>query len=359
VANLLSPSRFAGVGGISQSLLWVDPHLRTPYAQNWFAGIQRQITDRWYVEVSHLGSAGRKLVTNDVVNRMTDPGGPINPGLPDLDYRSSSGASNYAALGALAHYRSTVADFQVSYTWSHAIDNQSDPLLLDAFNLTQFNPEDPGAAPILSTFSRPFDSRIDRASSDFDIRQNLVFHSVWHIPGPRGGWERRIAGGWQLSQLADFRSGLPYSVLYNEGDPDNQQRPNLLPGTQAEIHKAVPGGVQLLDSNAFAAAPAGAVGSLGRNSFTGPGFWNIDFSLARTFGERWFGEGRHFQFRMDAFNVLNHTNLGQPNTNLGQPPATFGVALYGRPLGAGSAFPSVTPLYPTARRVQLQLKFYF
>jgi hypothetical protein len=360
VSSLLSGHKPAPQSAVYQSLLWVDPGLRTPYVQNWFAGVQQHVTNRWYVEVSHMGGLGRKLISNDIVNRpvtLDNPAGRINPGLPDLNYRSNSGSSDYTALGALAHYRSALADLQVSYTWSHSIDNQSDPLLLDPFSLNRFNPEDTGAAAIYSKFSRQFDSRIDRGGSDFDIRHSLVFYSIWRLPGPRRGWIGHLAGGWQLSQLASIRTGLPYAVLFNAGDPDQQTRPNLVPGVRPEMQSPAAGGVQVLNRNAFALPSSGSVGNLGRNSFTGPGFWNLDFSLAKSFPIRRLSEATRVQIRADAFNLLNHANLSQPEGNLSSP--GFGTAYYGPPLGSTSAFPAVTPLYPTARRIQLQAKFYF
>ncbi|PWU01933.1 MAG: hypothetical protein C5B51_21845 [Terriglobia bacterium] len=354
VTSLLAGREPAAQNILYQALLWVDPNLRTPYVQNWFAGFQQHVTDRWYLEVSHAGGISRELITNDIVNRPVtrdNPSGRINPSLPDLTYRSNSGSSNYAALGTLAHYRSSLAEVQVSYTWSHSIDNQSDPLLLDPFSLTRFNPENPGAAPIYARFSRQFDSRIDRGSSDFDIRHNLTFYSVWRLPAVRRGWVRRFAQGWQFAQLASFRTGLPYSIYYNAGDPDQQTRPNLVPGVQPEVYIPVPGGVQLINQKAFSAPARGTVGNLGRNSFTGPGYWNVDFSVAKSFALAPIGETARLQIRADAFNVLNHANLGQPYPG-------SGIAAFG-PIGSAPAFPAVTPLYPSSRRIQLQAKLYF
>jgi hypothetical protein len=159
-----------------------------------------------------------------------------------------------------------------------------------------------------------------------------------------------------LATLADFRTGLPYSVLYGAGDPDAQTRPNLAAVNAAETRTPVPGGVRLLNSSAFRFPAFGSVGTLGRNSFSAPGFWNFDFSLAKSLAAGWLGESRRVEVRADAFNVLNHANLSRPDGNLSS--RTFGIAMYG-PSGNAPAFPPVTPLYPSPRRIQLQLKFYF
>src|SRR5262249_11298093 len=153
------------------------------------------------------------------------------------------------ALGALARYASPRANFQVAYTWSHSIDNQSEALLGDPFDLSRFNPENAGSAQVAA----PLNRRADRGSSDFDLRHNLVFYSMWQLPSARGGWMRHVTSGWQFAQLADFRTGLPYTV-FNEvqSDVTLKSRPDLVPGVKPLTRTETNGGVRLLDSKAFA-----------------------------------------------------------------------------------------------------------
>ena len=115
----------------------------------------------------------------------------------------------------------------------------------------------------------------------------------------------------------------------------------------------VPGGQRFLNPQAFRAAERGAVGSLGRNAITGPGFYNVDFSLARNFA---LGETARLQFRADAFNVLNHANLGTPDLVLTS--NTFGIARYGR-TGRNSGFPAVSPLAESPRQLQMSVQVSF
>ena len=67
-------------------------------------------------------------------------------------------------------------------------------------------------------------------------------------------------------------------------------------------------------------------------------------------------EGTRLTVRADAFNILNHANLNNPDNLLGDP--TFGVATYGRQ-GTPSGFPAVTPVNETARQIQLLLRVEF
>jgi hypothetical protein len=118
----------------------------------------------------------------------------------------------------------------------------------------------------------------------------------------------------------------------------------------------IPGGVILLDRTQFRTPAAGRMGDAPRNYFRGPGFWNVDLALSRSFSVPKFGEQAWLQFRVELFNVLNHANLNNPDSTLGS--FSFGTALFGRQ-GFGSALPSVSPLNEQPRRIQLAVKVYF
>ena len=107
---------------------------------------------------------------------------------------------------------------------------------------------------------------------------------------------------------------------------------------------------------AFTAPAPGQVGYLGRNALVGPGLLNIDCSLSRSAALRWLGEAGRLTVRADAFNVLNHVNLNNPDNFISS--STFGVAQYGRS-GVSSRFPALTPLNETARQIQLILRLEF
>jgi hypothetical protein len=146
-------------------------------------------------------------------------------------------------------------------------------------------------------------------------------------------------------------------------DPDNpiilyNGRADLVNPTIVNVvaQPDVAGGKQLLNPAAFAQAPASRQGNTGRNALTGPGLYNIDISLSRSFPLRWLGEGGRLTLRADAFNIFNHSNLNNPQPLIGQ--SDFGVALFGRQ-GVQSGFPAVSPFNETARQVQLILRLEF
>jgi hypothetical protein len=365
-------------------LLWIDRNLRTPYVQSWFASLQQQVSNSFQIEVNQSGSLARKLISNDLVNRICslscDPTwvsptnselrepGRLNSALPDILYRSNSGSSDYMALEALARYRVSYGFFQAAYTYSHSIDNISDPMLSDVFNLAFTNPDTIGEPHGPGIFTRQFDSRADRGSSDFDIRHSLVFYSVWNPPGTRrGGWLRSITRNWTFAQMAGIRSGLPYSIYADYVPVASGQaflvdaRVNVLNPAALNVSQPIPGGKQLVDLSQLSIPQAGQIGNLGRNALKGPGFWNVDLSLMRSFALPRLGESGRVQVGASAFNAFNHSNLGLPSnmfnpSNLGQPNA--GAALYG-PTENQTQFPAALPLFPTPRRIQLQIKVSF
>ena len=351
-----------------------DPNLRTGYAQNFFVGVRRDVSDGWNIEINVLGALGRKVVTTDIVNRQFSlplnetAGGRLNPALPDISYRAGQGSSSYYALTAVSRYRTERALFQLSYTWGHTIDNQSDPLLGDFFDLSFTGATSAGSAGSRASFARQFDSSADRGSADFDQRHNLVLYSIWDLPGLAGSSPAAaLFRNWKFAQIAAFRTGFPFSVFapsraFGGGGLITNQRADVAdPARTGPTNRTpVPGGVRLLNpvvGEGFAQPGPSVLGNGGRNAFSGPGLYNVDLSVSRFFRPAWLGESGRLTFRADVFNILNHANLNQPSDLvLGSP--GFGTAMFGR-RGRDTGFPASTPFNETARQVQLILRIEF
>lgn len=344
----------------------VAPNLLNGRSDSYFAGIQERVTNDFTIEVNGLGTYGRNLITTDVINRdfTTADGGRANPNLPDVNYRANQGYSDYNALTVVARYRWSRGYIQGSYTWSHYIDNQSDPLAGDFFDLSFTNITSGAGTGGEAAFTQQFNPNSDRGNSDYDQRNNLVVFSYWNLPSALQGSKAGILfRSWIVAGLAAFRSGLPYTVIDNaspiisgDGVVINP-RPNLInPNPVLANPIPIPGGEQLLNPAAFAGV-TNAVGTLGRNSLIGPGIYNIDLSLARTFALPWLGESGRLTIRADAYNFLNHANLNNPDPLLGDT-STFGSAQFGR-LGDPSGFPAVSPLNETPREIQILLRVNF
>ncbi len=369
VDSVLSAYEGRRFSGDFPRLTLFDPDLSNGYAQSLFVGVQRELTSNWSVEINHLASLGRKLITTDIVNRQfsvgrggDNPQGRLNPELPDISYRAAQGASNYHALTAVGRYRSRRGFVQLAYSWSHTIDNQSDPLLGDFFDLTFIGSRAATGSRGTAAFSRQFDSAADRGSADFDQRHNLVFYSGWDVPALfSDSGVAPLFRNWRFAQVAAFRGGFPYSVFAPTRSLDRQgqilnQRADLLNPSAAEVDRVAAGGRQLLDTAAFSQPARGTLGNTGRNAFSGPGLYNVDLSISRVIPARWLGESGTVTLRADVFNVFNHANLNNPDALVGS--SNFGFASYGR-RGRDTGFPALTPLDETPRQIQLMLRFEF
>ena len=364
VASVLPSYANQSPGSDFPALTLMDPSLKNGYSQSFFLGVQQSIGENLTLEINGMGSAGRRLLTTDLVNRQfttLEGDGRPNEALPDVSWRSSQGISNWTALATLVRYRFRTLQVQGSYTWSHAIDNQSDPLTGDFFDLNFTTINDSSGIALRSAFAQQFNSRGDRGNSDFDQRHNFFVLGTWQsdFRGP-------LTRGWQFSWMAAFRTGFPYSILtattqapdFGSGVIQNQ-RADLKNPADAFLAtpRLAPGGLYILNPKAFTEPDsASVVGTTGRNAFRGPGLYNADVSLSRTFSLPKLPEGSRLTIRADAFNVLNHANLNNPDNLVGS--KTFGLETFGRQ-GTASGFPAVSPLNESARTMQMLLRIEF
>jgi hypothetical protein len=342
----------------------LDENLRTPYAQNWYIGVQQTVSPGLLLEIGHAGSVGRKLISRDVTNRFIQDVPILNPTIGEDTFLSNAGNSNYLGLEVGLRRRfSQGLQYQVSYTYSHAIDNQSD--ILEGVRTGP----GPGDA-ALATFTRQFDARVDRGSANFDQRHNLVFNAIWDLPRPSFNerWPRWLLGGWTVSVIGAYRSGFPLTMIKSIfSDPATGLLLNRLdflgkPGQPGHVSSSepVPGGVQWLDPDMFQPAN-GRLGNLGRNAVKGPGFWNYDFALLKTMGSS--DRGVRVQFRAEFYNLFNHANLSAPFTAKYLDPfdsfvnPNFGRASFG--LNRSYSQFGGLPLEDPSRRIQFGLRIQF
>ncbi len=323
--------------------------LRNPRIQTAFLGVQERM-GAVTLEANGVVSRSRRLWTTDAVNRdsslaaVSGPGRPYPDPIGPINYRANQGESDYSALTITARYRSAGWNGQIAYTWSHSIDDQSDPLLgFGSYNVSREATAPDGEE--LALFTVQGVPRADRGNSDFDQRHNLVFYGA-----------HQLTRGFLIAAVGAIRSGLPFTVFANNGNPN--QRANLLDPAAAWLRPpaAIPGGELLLNANAFGQPDSDAPGNTGRNAFAGPGLISADVSVAKSLALPKLGESVHLVVRADFYNVMNHANLNNPQAFLGG--GHFGQAPYGRQ-EKNPGFPILSPLNETARQVQLFLRLEF
>ncbi|HKP70748.1 MAG TPA: carboxypeptidase regulatory-like domain-containing protein [Pyrinomonadaceae bacterium] len=212
--------------------------------------------------------------------------------------------------------------FDVNYTYSFAKDNTS------SISNTVFGG--------LVCDLRDLD--VCYGPSDFDIRHMANVNGIWELPFGRGkwlysdasGWVDQLIGGWQLSGIYTYRSGLPFSTTtgsFPVGFVFNSPgvfsgNSSLLSGNIDTTGTAVGffGNTTATNSvlDAFTNPAGGEIGQ--RNNIRGPSYWNVDLSLAKNFRMPW--EGHRLQVRVDAFNAFNRNVFANPAANINA--ASFG-----------------------------------
>jgi hypothetical protein len=173
---------------------------------------------------------------------------------------------------------------------------------------------------------------VDYGPANFIRTHVYVIAATAELPFGRGkrylsdasGALDAIAGGWQLNVAGTIMSGLPFNVSYRDAGQDRDtgpNRPDLIgdaevgsgDGLTSPYFNATPIGSA---GSAFGRPARGTFGNMGRNELRGPGFWNVDASLFKQFN---FTDRVNLQFRIEAQNVFNHVNLGNPNSEVGVP----------------------------------------
>jgi hypothetical protein len=124
---------------------------------------------------------------------------------------------------------------------------------------------------------------------------------------------RSIAGGWTVSGIFNFQTGLPFTpqLGYNptgNGDSRNPVRPSWNPAFTGSMYPHTPG--QWFNANAFLPPATGTYGNVDRNSLTGPDGAQLDFAAIKNVPLE---HQVRLQFRADFYNILNHTNFQIPN----------------------------------------------
>ena len=348
-----------------------DPHLKMAYIENYFIGIQHSFRGNWIIESDFIHSASKHEYSITNVNRVdginmivANPDGSFsetlgprpNPYFSSINYTSNAGSSDYNGVTAFVRKQfSRGYSFQVAYTFQKTLDlistvpgqqkGAENSVVIDAYNVAA-----------------------QRGLSSQDTPKQLSYNGLWRVPTPSGlssRFMRVAAGGWEVNTLGTLMSGFPATVFTTKPQNDfnldgqNYDLPNVptfgatlkglsrsqfLKGTFKTSDFSLP--VDALG------VPLGHEGSLGRNTFRGPGFAQTDAGLAKNTNVPFlFREPANLQFRLDVYNLFNRVNVQGWDTNL----ADGGVDASGNATGN---FGKVTGT-AQARTLQLSTKIVF
>jgi hypothetical protein len=159
---------------------------------------------------------------------------------------------------------------------------------------------------------------LEYGPADWDRVHSFSIATTYELPFAH---ENRWLGGWQINQATIIQSGLPFNVNYNDAGADRDagpNRPDLTgdpsgPQTRDQWFNAAPIGSA---NSAFSRPAKGTYGNLPRNDLRGPGYWRVDASLFKKFRVM---NDQELEVRIESVNLLNHVNLGNPDSTIGVP----------------------------------------
>ncbi len=249
---------------------------------------------------------------------------PANGNAFVTDYIGSSGWSNYHGLQAEIRRRFTGGwYYQVNYTWSKAFTNAEQ-----------------AQAEFAPYLDNTIGDTLEKKRLNQDVQHVLKGNFVYELPiGPgkrfwnNGGIGGKFLGGWQISGIAQFRTGRPISFISGRGTLNRSARSgnntpnttltlqelqaqtglfhNTTNGAPLVVHPDLIGSDGRANPAFFTHPGAGEFGHLSLTPVDGPGYWNVDTAVIKRIR---FKERLGVELRLEAFNVFNHTNFSVPNT---------------------------------------------
>jgi hypothetical protein len=347
------------------SAISISPHLKNGYIATDTLGIDQEI-GAVKLSAAYVGAAGVHLASVLSPNGYAgaspqfaqyttfSASGQATGGFGPEVVMSTGAHSSYHALQTSASQNAPRwgLSFQASYTFSKSIDD------------TSAVPGGISGSPgtILQTLPQnPFNPEVDKGPSTFDVTHVFAVSLIQRLPLERVGFlqplGKTVTKGWQLLDITTLTSGPPFTVYsgvqqtgVGAGGTD---RPDLVSIPNFSTSRAVREdyfGMGAANSSLFqipinvpggTGPNNGVFGTLGRNTFRGPGLRQFDMALIKdtAFGHRGSGELANLQFRAEFFNIFNEVNFGLPSN-----------------IVRGSGFGFISRTAGPSRQIQLSLK---
>jgi len=339
-----------------------------PYAENYFLSIERQLPGATVLSLNYVGSQAHHLLAVYSANpgnaalclSLSQPGevapgsstcgpggedttyvtaggqtvngtrGPLGPAFSNDDYEGSIANSNYNSFQASVRRSGKTLDLSLGYTYSKSIDQASS----------------------LADILDPFNFNATRGLSAFDLRHNFVATYEYQLPLERLSSRASVlTQGWAVSGITRASSGFPVTLSTDLDNSLMGSLPNGVNNHSADLPDFADGplhlngnprnGLEYFNTSLFSANALGTFGNSRRRFFYGPGMFNTDLALLKSCQ---ISESKALQFRLEAFNVFNHTQFFGPAAVNGD----YSSGLFGKVVNAAPP-----------RLMQAALKFTF
>lgn len=333
-----------------------DVHNRIPYTEEWALSIERQAGPNTVFSASYLGTSSHHQMVliepnpgnpalclslskpsdvmpgtltcgaggEDTIYYPTAGGqvngtrGPLGPNFGSNALQSTIGSANYNALELSARHTTGRLEFSAAYTYGKSLDQSSN----------------------IGEEVNPFNPARSYALSSFDVKHNFVVSYDYQLPFDQFFHPTRLTRGWSLSGITRFASGFPVIMINNGDNSLIGTNPNGVNNSSIDepdyndgpIHLGIDprkNGNKFFDTNSFSMNALGTPGTAKRRFFYGPGADNFDIAVAKNLP---LTGSKSLLFRVEAFNVFNHTQFNGPTAvdgDIGS--STFGQVISAAP----------------------------
>ena len=327
----------------------------TPYSENYFLSLERQIGANTVLSASYIGSQGHHLITllstnpgdpalclsvsqpsqvargsalcgpfneNGLFTRrdgtvIIGTRGPLGSNFGSNSYFYNYGNSVYNSLQITARHNTNRLSLLATYTYGKSLDMASN----------------------IQEQLFPYDYKRWRGPSAFDLRHNFVASYRYELPFEKLLGRNRIGTGWALTGITRYSTGVPVTIVdlndnsligtNNQGvNGGGADMPDLVPGTLA-INRDPRNGRPYFNTSLFSVAPLGSPGNSPRRFFYGPGMQNWDIAVLKVTR---FTESKVLEMRWETFNTFNHAQFfGATSVNANISSTLFGQVVSAMP----------------------------
>ena len=300
-----------------------DPSTKylVPVTYQWDLVVERQFARNWMLQMAYVGSASRHQKETIDLNpsapsatrKATDATRLFAPDYGSISMDGQDVNSNFNALEVTLKKQMTRhLSFTAAYTYSKALDD-----VPAGGGNNDIGADSSSALP----WYFPGRHQFDYGPSGFDHAHRLVISYVWLLPALSGAnrLARGVAGNWQLSGIMTTQTGGPFTITAGKdqsqtglGHDRGVQVAGVNPFATGPCANRAPC-VNYLNSAAFTEPALGTFGTLGKDSFRGPGSFFWDMGLFKNIPLR---ESVSLQFRAEFFNVFNNVNFSDPTASV-------------------------------------------
>src|SRR5579863_9975994 len=296
--NALTANTVGTVGGSN-----LDHNFKIEYNEVWNFTVEHELAPSTIFSAAYIGSRTVHADSSTVLNvPVPGPGSiaerrPI-PQMSQISDGRWNGWATYHALTLSMKRRFTKGlMFDANWTWSHSLDDASDPgTTLNETDLPQ----------------NVYNLAAEKASSSFDHRQRVVVSFIYQLPLSKkaSGWEHALFGEWQAGGNFTAQSGAPFTVNIASDQANIGAGPAQRPNISGDPNRGPQTPAQWFDTSVFSLPALYTFGNAPRNALIGPGLQEFDLSLQKEIA---ITEASKLQFRAEAYNLLNRANFNLPN----------------------------------------------